>query len=81
MKISYECEELIEELKKDITEFGNIDMYAFFDLIDGVKVLTDYTLIDEEMPLRTSEFKEDTEVLIMKASDILTILEEENSIL
>ena len=30
MKISYECSELIEELKQDISEFGDIDMYAFF---------------------------------------------------
>ena len=30
MKISYECEELIDELKQDIKEFGDIDMYAFF---------------------------------------------------
>lgn len=81
MKISYECEEIIEELKEDIAEFGNIDMYAFFDLINGVKVLTDYTLIEEDMPLQPSEFNEDTEVLVMKAKDILAILEEENSII
>ena len=30
MKASYECSELIEELKQDIVEFGDIDMYAFF---------------------------------------------------
>ena len=30
MKISYECSDLIKELKSDIKEFGNIDMYAFF---------------------------------------------------
>lgn len=30
MKNSYECSDLIEELKQDILEFGNIDMYAFF---------------------------------------------------
>lgn len=81
MKISYECEEIIEELKEDIEEFGNIDMYAFFDMIDGIKILTDYTLIVEDMPLQTSEFGDTTEVQIMKAKDILKILEEENSVL
>lgn len=29
MKISYECSDLIEELKEDIAERGDIDMYAF----------------------------------------------------
>lgn len=77
MKISYEC----EELKEDIEEFGNIDMYAFFDTIDGVKVLTDYTLIVEDMPLKANEFDDTTEVQVMKAKDILTILEEENRVL
>lgn len=81
MKISYECEEIIEELKEDIEEFGNIDMYAFFDTIDGVKVLTDYTLIVEDMPLQANEFDDTTEVQVMKAKDILTILEEENRVL
>lgn len=81
MKISYECEEIIEELKEDIEEFGNIDMYAFFDTIDGVKVLTDYTLIVEDMPLKANEFYDTTEVQVMKAKDILAILEEENRVL
>lgn len=56
-------------------------MYAFFDMINGVKVLTDYTLIEENMSLLASEFNEDTEVLVMKAKDILAILEEENSVI
>lgn len=81
MKISYECEEIIEELKEDIEEFGNIDMYAFFDMIDGVKILTDYTLIVEDMPLKTNEFGDTTEVQVMKAKDILAILEEQNNVL
>lgn len=81
MKISYECEEIIEELKEDIEEFGNIDMYAFFDTIDGVRVLTDYTLIVEDMPLQANEFDDTTEVQVMKAKEILTILEEENRVL
>lgn len=81
MKISYECEEIIEELKEDIAEFGNINMYAFFDMIDGVKILTDYTFIEDELPLKQEEFAEHTEVIIMRAKDILAILEEENKII
>ena len=81
MKISYECEDIIEELKEDIEEFGNIDMYAFFDIVDGTRLLTDYTLIEDELPLNEKEFDEDTQVQVMKAKDILAILEEENRII
>ena len=78
MKISYDCEDLIEELKENIAEFGDIDMYAFFDKIEGFTVLTNYDFIEEEKPLSPKEFEEDTVVQIMKASEILKILEEQN---
>ena len=81
MKLSYECSELIEELKEDIEEFGDIDMYAFFEEIDGYTFLTNYDFISEEKPLTVEEFKEDTVVQIMKASKILEILEDQNKII
>ena len=40
MKMSYECSGLIKELNSDIKEFGNIDMYAFFEKIHGYTFLT-----------------------------------------
>ena len=81
MKISYECSELIEELKKDIEEFGDIDMYAFFEKIKGYTFLTNYDFVNEEKPLETKELKDDTIVKIMKAKEILKILKEQNSII
>jgi hypothetical protein len=75
MKISYECSELIEELELDIEEFGNIDMYAFFDRIGGNIYLTDYDFIDNEPKnVKTST------VQIMKASEILKILKKQNEL-
>ena len=81
MKISYECSELIEELEKDIEEFGDIEMYAFFEKIKGYTFLTNYDFINEEMPLNVKELKNDTIIKIMKAKEILDILEKQNSII
>lgn len=81
MKISYECSDLIEELQEDILEFGDIDMYAFFDKIQGYTFLTNYDFIIDEKPLQADELKDDTVVKIMKASEILKILEEQNRII
>lgn len=82
MKASYECSELIEELKQDIVEFGDIDMYAFFEKVNGHTFITNYDFIQEEKPLNSDEFTENTKfVIIMKASEILKKLEEQNFIL
>lgn len=78
MKISYECSELIEELETDIEEFGDINLYAFFDKINDNLFLTDYDFIDDK-EISSKEIKNST-VQIMKASKILEILKEQNSI-
>lgn len=79
MKISYECSELIEELEKDVKEFGDIDMYAFFDKINDNLFLTDYDFIDNN-DISVKEIKTSI-VKIMKASQILEVLKEQNSII
>lgn len=82
MKLSYDCEELIEELKMDIEEMGDIDMYAFFEKVNGITFITNYDFILDEKPLNSNDFKGiDIIIQIMKASDILKILEEQNKIL
>ena len=82
MKASYECSELIEELKQDIAEFGDIDLYAFFEKVDGYTFLTNYDFIEEEKPLTANEFTENTKfVVVMKASEILKKFEEQNETL
>lgn len=81
MKISYECSELIEELKLDIEEFGDIDMYAFFEKVNGITFITNYDFIIDEEPLNSDDFKGiDIIIQIMKASEILKILEKQNQI-
>lgn len=80
MKISYDVSKLIEELKADIKEFGNIDMYAWFEKVDNYILLTNYDFIDEELPLKDGEL-DNSVVIKMKAEDILKLLEKENEIL
>ena len=81
MKVSYECSELIEELKSDIEEFGNIDMYAFFEKNRGYTFLTNYDFIEKEIPLNLKELKDNTIVKIMKSTEILNILKKQNSLI
>ena len=81
MKVSYECSELIEELKKDIEEFGDIEMYVFFEKVKGYTFLTNYDFIEKEMPLNVKELKDGTIIKIMKAKEILDVLEKQNSII
>lgn len=82
MKISYECSDLIEELNQDIEEFGNIDMYAFFETINDLVFITNYDFITDEKPLSSKEFKDGTLcVKKMKALEILKILNEQNSLI
>lgn len=79
MNISYECSELIEELENDIKEFGDIDMYAFFEKVDKYTFITNYDFISEEFPLNLKELKDGTIIKIMKASEILKNLKEQNN--
>ena len=80
MNISYDSEDLIEELKRDIDEFGNIEMYAFFEKINGITFLTNYDFIVEEDKLKAKEI-ENWVVMVLKAKKILKILEEQNKII
>ena len=82
MKLSYDCEELIEELKADIEEFGDIDLYAFFEKVQNYTFITNYDFIEAEKPLNSNDFSgKDVIIQIMKASEILKKLEEQNEIL
>lgn len=74
MKYSFDATELVEELERDIDEFGNIDMYAFFEKMDNQTFLTNYDFIVEEAPLNKKDFSNNCTIRIMKAKDILKII-------
>lgn len=45
--ISYESSDLIEELERDIKEFGNFEALAFVKFHNGAKIYYDYQFNDE----------------------------------
>lgn len=53
MKISYECSELIEELKEDIEDFGDLEENAIYKKIDDIDVLVDYLLKDKDLDIKS----------------------------
>lgn len=73
-------EKLIEDLKKDIKDVGNIDMYALFKNIDGKLLLVDYLFIVSDSPTDYQEFTEGTTAVVMKADSILKLLELEKEL-
>lgn len=80
--ISYECEELIEELKADIKEFGGDTIVAVWCKDNsGVTIYTNYDFIEEEEPIKDTELKEDEYIQTMTMSALLILLEKQNEIL
>ena len=73
-------EKLIEDLKKDIKDVGNIDMYALFKNIDGKLLLVDYLFIVSDSPTDYQEFTKGTTAVVMKAESILKLLELEKEL-
>ncbi len=82
INISFECSELIEELKADISEFGGDKIVAVWCKDNsGVTLYTNYDFIDEEEPITESELKDDEYIQKMTMSALLVLLEKQNEIL
>ena len=80
-EVSYDSEELIEEIKCDIEEFGEEHfVYAMFNIIDSKLFLTNYDFIAEEEPLIDNEKNEFDLIIEIKLKDVLKILELQNRI-
>jgi hypothetical protein len=87
IKISYECSELIEELKQDIIEFGNeTPVYVWVrEDKDGIRLYLNYDFIEEDLPI-TDEEKELMELNgehleTMTMGDLLPLLIKQNEII
>ena len=87
IKISYECSELIEELKADIEEFGEDTLIYVWvrEDKDGIAIFTNYDFIDDEMPLTAKEIKDmkdrEEHIEVMTAGILLPILEQQNEVI
>lgn len=77
---SYDSEDLIKELKMDIVEFGkDKEFYAWYKIIEGVKIYTNYDFILDEKPLSAQEIKPDEKVEIISGFELLAKLKKQNS--
>lgn len=79
--ISFDCSELMEELKADIVEFGgDMIVEVVTEEKEGVTIYKDYNFIDDE---EKSVFvlKKSERVQQMTASALLVLYEQENKIL
>ena len=75
MAISYDCEELIAELKADIAEFGeDEEVNVWCREHEG-------DFIAEESTVKKEELKNGETLTVMKMGVLLKLLEQENSIL
>ena len=80
--ISFECSELIEELKEDIAEFGGDKIVAVWCKESAdVTLYTNYDFIEKEEPIGTSELHHDEYIQEMTMTALLTLLEKQNEII
>lgn len=81
-KISFECSELIEELKADIAEFGGDQMVAVWCKDNfGVTIYTNYDFVEEEEPIRESELQDGEYIQEMTMSALLILMEKQNEVI
>lgn len=80
-KISYDCEELIEELKQDIEEFGG-DMLVevVTEEYEGVTLYKDYNFIDDDEDTAFI-LAENEKMVRMTATALLILYEQENQLM
>lgn len=79
-KISFDCSDLIDELKSDISEFGDFDVLVVTSMHEGVTIYKDYNFIDDH-PGPGFEIEPDEGVTQMSASKLLALYELQNKIL
>lgn len=75
-RISYECDDLIESLKLDISEYGkDCKIYAISEVMHGVEIYTGYEYTDR------IQLKQGQKYTLMSAGQLMDILQKQNSIL
>ena len=78
-RISYYCEELIQELKQDILEFGGDKIvYVWCVEFKGVTIYTNYDFIVPDAPLKKNEIRHGEYFKEMSMSALLILLEVQN---
>lgn len=82
-KLSYDCEDLIEEIRQDIEEFGeNHECILIYKVIDGAFIFTNYDFITDEEPFNPEKELSDNEYYIIATFKYaLDVFEKQNTII
>lgn len=81
IKISYDCRELIDELKQDIEEFGShLILDVVVQDVEGVTIYKDYNFIEND-PATEFTLEPGERVVKMTAATLLMMYEKENELL
>lgn len=80
IKISYDCRELIDELKQDIAEFGShLILDVVVQDVEGVTIYKDYNFIEND-PATEFTLEPGERVVKMTAATLLMMYEKENEL-
>lgn len=81
MAISFDCSDLIEELKEDIDEFGeDLTLEVVTEEKEGVTIYKDYHFIGDDVDKKESLSKGEC-IQKITAIDLLMLYERENDVL
>lgn len=79
--ISYECSELLKELKRDIAECGKDKLFMVW-LREypehGVELAVNYDFYAKELPVTQSELNENERIVIMSGESLYDRLKKQN---
>ena len=81
IKISYDCQSLIDELKQDIAEFGSrLILDVVVQDVEGVTIYKDYNFIEND-PETEFTLEPGERIVKMTAATLLMMYEKENELL
>ena len=81
IKISYDCQSLIDELKQDIEEFGShLILDVVVQDVEGTTIYKDYNFIEND-PATEFTLEPGERVVKMTAATLLMMYEKENELL
>lgn len=81
IKISYDCQSLIDELKQDIEEFGShLILDVVVQDVEGITIYKDYNFIEND-PATEFTLEPGERIVKMTAATLLMMYEKENELL
>lgn len=81
IKLSYDCEDLIEEIKQDIEEFGeDKECILVYKVVDDYIFFTNYDFITEKMPFSKNELRQSEKYIETTLKYALEVFESQNKI-